>query len=77
MLDHCDPDLLITDLRTPSMSASISSAVFAAKRSGEPAESSPSPAYSHDQTRPRGPQGATRVLRKLLRANRLLSAVLN
>ena len=44
MLDQCDPDLPITDLRTPSMSGiDLIRRIRAAKRSGRTCRSSPSP----------------------------------
>ncbi len=75
MLDECDPDLLITDLRTPSMSGLD---LIRRIRSDEKWANLPIiaiSAYSHDQLAHAALQGATRVLRKPFEPNRLLSAV--
>jgi two-component system chemotaxis response regulator CheY len=75
MLDQCDPDLLITDLRTPSMSGID---LIRRIRGEEKWMNLPIiaiSAYSHDQLAHAALQGATRVLRKPFEPNRLLSAV--
>jgi CheY-like chemotaxis protein len=75
MLDQCDPDLLITDLRTPSMSGID---LIRRIRGEEQWANLPIiaiSAYSHDQLAHAALQGATRVLRKPFEPNRLLSAV--
>jgi len=75
MLDECDPDLLITDLRTPSMSGID---LIRRIRGEEQWANLPIiaiSAYSHDQLAHAALQGATRVLRKPFEPNRLLSAV--
>src|SRR5215475_11199795 len=75
ILDECDPDLLITDLRTPSMSG-----IDLIRRIRSEAQWANLPiiaisAYSHDQLAHAALQGATRVLRKPFEPNQLLSAV--
>jgi CheY-like chemotaxis protein len=73
ILDECDPDLLITDLRTPSMSGID---LIRRIRSEEQWANLPIiaiSAYSHDQLAHAALQGATRVLRKPFEPNRLLS----
>lgn len=75
MLDHCDPDLLITDIRTPSMSG-----IDLIRRIRGEGRWANLPiiaisAYGHDQLAHAALQGATRVLRKPFEPNRLLSAV--
>jgi CheY-like chemotaxis protein len=75
MLDYCDPDLLITDIRTPSMSGVD---LIRRIRSEDRWANLPIiaiSAYSHDQLAHAALQGATRVLRKPFEPNRLLSAV--
>jgi two-component system chemotaxis response regulator CheY len=75
MLDDCDPDLLITDIRTPSMSGLD---LIRRIRSEERWANLPIiaiSAYGHDQLAHAALQGATRVLRKPFEPNRLLSAV--
>ena len=75
ILEECDPDLLITDLRTPSMSGID---LIRRIRSQEQWANLPIiaiSAYSHDQLAHAALQGATRVLRKPFEPNRLLSAV--
>ena len=75
MLDQCDPDLLITDIRTPSMSGID---LIRRIRSEDRWTNLPIiaiSAYSHDQLAYAALQGATRVLRKPFEPNRLLSAV--
>ena len=75
ILDECDPDILITDLRTPSMSGID---LIRRIRSEEQWANLPIiaiSAYSHDQLAHAALQGATRVLRKPFEPNRLLSAV--
>src|SRR5262245_29599242 len=75
MLDQCDTDLLITDLRTPSMSGID---LIRRIRSEEQWANLPIiaiSAYGHDQLAHAALQGATRVLRKPFEPNRLLSAV--
>jgi len=75
ILDECDPDLLITDLRTPSMSGID---LIRRIRSQEQWATLPIiaiSAYSHEQLAHAALQGATRVLRKPFEPNRLLSAV--
>jgi CheY-like chemotaxis protein len=75
MLDNCDPDLLITDIRTPSMSGVD---LIRRIRSEDRWANLPIiaiSAYSHDQLAHAALQGATRVLRKPFEPNRLLSAV--
>ena len=74
MLDQCDPDLLITDLRTPSMSGID---LIRRIRGEEKWMNLPIiaiSAYGHDQLAHAALQGATRVLRKPFEPNRLLSA---
>jgi CheY-like chemotaxis protein len=75
MLDQCDPDLLITDIQTPSMSGID---LIRRIRSDEKWSNLPIiaiSAYSRDQLAHAAIQGATRVLRKPFEPNRLLSAV--
>lgn len=75
MLDQCDPDLLITDLRTPSISGID---LIRRIRGEERWANLPIiaiSAYSHDQLANAALHGATRVLRKPFEPNRLLSAV--
>ncbi|MGH9754698.1 MAG: response regulator [Blastocatellia bacterium] len=75
MLDQCDPDLLITDIRTPSMSGID---LIRRIRGEERWANLPIiaiSAYSHDQLAHAALHGATRVLRKPFEPNRLLSAV--
>ncbi|HKQ73213.1 MAG TPA: response regulator [Blastocatellia bacterium] len=75
MLPQCDPDLLITDIQTPSMSGID---LIRRIRSDEKWANLPIiaiSAYSHDQLAHAAMQGATRVLRKPFEPNRLLSAV--
>src|SRR5215510_14721985 len=75
ILDECDPALLITDLRTPSMSGIdlIRRIRSEAQRANLPIIANS--AYSHDQLPHAVLQVATRVLRKPFEPNRLLSAV--
>jgi two-component system chemotaxis response regulator CheY len=75
MLDQCDPDLLITDIQTPSMSGID---LIRRIRGDERWTNLPIiaiSAYGHDQLAHAALQGATRVLRKPFEPNRLLSAV--
>lgn len=75
MLDQCDPDLLITDLQTPSMSGLD---LIRRIRGEERWANLPIiaiSAYGHDQLAHAALQGATRVLRKPFEPNRLMSAV--
>ena len=75
MLDYCDLDLLITDIRTPSMSGID---LIRRIRGDERWTNLPIiaiSAYGHDQLAHAALQGATRVLRKPFEPNRLLSAV--
>src|SRR5215510_15916809 len=75
MLDQCDPDLLITDIQTPSMSGID---LIRRIRSDEKWSNLPIiaiSAYSRDQLAHAAIHGATRVLRKPFEPNRLLSAV--
>src|SRR5215468_3433970 len=75
MLPQCEPDLLITDIRTPSMSGVD---LIRRIRGEEKWANLPIiaiSAYSHDQLAHAAIQGATRVLRKPFEPNRLLSAV--
>ncbi len=63
ILDECDPDILITDLRTPSMSGID---LIRRIRSEERWANLPIiaiSAYSHEQLAHAALQGATRVLR--------------
>ncbi len=75
MLDQCDPDLIITDIQTPTMSG-----VDLIRRIRSEDKWSNLPiiavsAFGHDQLAHAAIQGATRVLRKPFEPNRLLSAV--
>jgi CheY-like chemotaxis protein len=75
MLDQCDPDLLITDIQTPSMSGID---LIRRIRGDDRWTNLPIiaiSAYGHDQLAHAALQGATRVLRKPFEPNRLLSAV--
>ncbi|MGH9768809.1 MAG: response regulator [Blastocatellia bacterium] len=75
MLDQCEPDLLITDIQTPSMSGID---LIRRVRSQEKWANLPIiavSAFSRDQLAHAAMQGATRVLRKPFEPNRLLSAV--
>src|SRR5262245_24492040 len=72
---QCSTELLITDLRTPSMSGID---LIRRIRSEEQWANLPIiaiSAYGHDQLAHAALQGATRVLRKPFEPNRLLSAV--
>jgi CheY-like chemotaxis protein len=74
MLSDCDPDLLITDIQTPSMSGID---LIRRIRADEQWANLPIiaiSAYSHDQLAHAALHGATRVLRKPFEPNRLLSA---
>jgi CheY-like chemotaxis protein len=75
MLNECDPDLLITDIQTPSMTGID---LIRRIRGDEKWSHLPIIAvsgFSRDQLAHAALHGATRVLRKPFEPNRLLSAV--
>ena len=74
MLDECDPDLLITDLRTPSMSGIDLIRRIRGEEQWATLPIIAISAYSREQLAHAALQGATRVLRKPFEPNRLLSA---
>lgn len=75
MLPQCEPDLLITDIQTPSMSGIDLIRRIRCEEKWANLPIIAISAYGHDQLAHAAIQGATRVLRKPFEPNRLLSVV--
>ncbi|HKE06116.1 MAG TPA: response regulator [Blastocatellia bacterium] len=75
MLPLCEPDLLITDIQTPSMSGIDLIRRIRCEEKWANLPIIAISAYSRDQLAHAAIHGATRVLRKPFEPNRLLSAV--